>query len=207
MNQYFIGLAGSIGVGKSSLTAILSKQLGWQSLIETSDENPYLDKFYGDMRRWGFHSQVFFLTQKLRQYPILARRTTTVVQDRTIYEDAEVFAKNLHLQGHLPTEDYHLYADLYSGIKAIIPAPDLIVYLRASVDTLLERINLRGRSYESNISKEYLLQLGTLYDAWTQSFDLCRLITIDTDGMDFVQNPESADDILAKIISFLPQKE
>jgi deoxyadenosine/deoxycytidine kinase len=181
----FIVIAGNIGVGKSTLVARLAHRLGWQAAHEPNDENPYLADFYKDMPRWGFHSQVFFLTRRLEQHNriVLAQRPT--LQDRSVYEDAEIFARALHAQGSLTGRDWALYCDLYQTMAQIIRPPDLVIYLRASVETLLTRIHHRGRDYERGIARGYLESLNGLYDAWANSFSRAPLRVIDADNIDW----------------------
>ena len=152
--KLYIAVAGNIGVGKSTLTALLSERLGWEPFFEAVAENPYLADFYQDMRRWSFPSQVFFLSRRLRHHRQLLDRQDPVVQDRSIYEDAEIFARNLYLQGAMSERDYGCYRELYEVMTMLLPPPDLVVYLRASVPTLLQRIALRGRDFEQSISPD-----------------------------------------------------
>ncbi len=186
--ERFIAIAGNIGVGKSTLTKLLSERLGWEPLYEAVDDNPYLADFYEDMRKWSFHSQMFFLARKLRYYRQLLDRPGSVIQDRTIYEDAEVFAKNLYRQGFMAERDYRTYREVYEAILPILPHPDLVVYLRASVPTLKSRIAMRGRHFERDISTEYLEQLNVLYEEWATSFTICPLLIVPADEMDFVKH-------------------
>jgi deoxyadenosine/deoxycytidine kinase len=183
--KVFVGIAGNIGAGKSTLTAMLGQRLGWEPFYEANAENPYLADFYIDMPRWSFHSQVFFLGKRLEHHRQLLDHPGSVVQDRTVYEDAEVFAKNLYRQGQLSERDYDAYLRLYSAICAFVPPPDLLIYLEASVDTLLHRIHHRGREYERRIAPEYLDQLNQLYAAWITGWTACRVVTINTDDIDF----------------------
>jgi deoxyadenosine/deoxycytidine kinase len=192
-----ITIAGNIGAGKSTLTQILSERLGWEAFYEAVDENPYLADFYRDMERWSFHSQIFFLARRVKHYHTLLQRTHSVIQDRSVYEDAEIFARNLFLQGHMSERDYSTYRDLYESIVLFMPPPDLVVYLKASVDTLMHRIALRGRDYERNISPEYLARLNELYEDWISRFDLCPVLTIPADRLDFVAEPRHVDTIVS----------
>ncbi|HYN89617.1 MAG TPA: deoxynucleoside kinase [Ardenticatenaceae bacterium] len=185
----FIAIAGNIGVGKSTLTRLLERRLGWEPFYEAVDDNPYLADFYQDMPRWAFHSQVFFLARRLQHHRQILEHPASVIQDRSVYEDAEVFARNLHEQGAISPRDYDVYRELYQAVAAVLPPPDLLVYLRAEVATLERRIALRGRDFEQAISREYLERLNRLYDQWVSSFTLCPVLTIPTDEMDFVANP------------------
>ncbi len=198
MKRYLV-IAGNIGVGKSTLVKILSERLGWEPFYETVAENPYLADFYADMPRWAFQSQTFFLTRRLRAHYELLTRPGVVVQDRSVYEDAEIFARNLYLQGRMSARDYATYADMYDVLKLFLPPPHLVVYLQASVDTLLERIARRGREYEKKIERAYLEQLNRLYEEWTANFQLAPVLTVPADRLDFVKNNPDLELILAKI--------
>lgn len=186
--ENFIAIAGNMGVGKSALTKLLSERLGWEPFYEAVDDNPYLADFYEDMGRWSFHSQMFFLARKLRYYREILDRPGSVIQDRTIYEDAEIFAENLHRQDCMAERDYGTYREVYEAILPILPPPDLVVYLRASVPTLKSRIALRGRHFERDISTEYLEQLNGLYEEWAGHFTICPLLIVPADEMDFVKH-------------------
>jgi len=203
----FVAVAGNIGVGKSTLVGLLSRRLGWEPFYEPVGENPYLADFYGDMRAWAFHSQIFFLTRRLRSHRQLCDHPTSAIQDRSVYEDAEVFAHNLFLQGHMADRDYQSYRELYTVLSDFLPAPDLVVYLRASVDTLLGRIARRGRSYEQDIQPEYLAQLNRLYESWIEHFTLCPVLTVPADDLDYVSFDSHLDLIVAKIHEKLAGKE
>lgn len=207
MTKRFVAIAGNVGVGKSTLTELLSRRLGWVPFFEAVDDNPYLADFYKDMRRWSFHSQIFFLSRRLRHHRQLLAHPNSVVQDRSVYEDAEIFARNLYNQGHMSKRDYASYRELYEVLTSFLPPPDLIVYLRASVDTLLCRIRKRGRSYERDISPAYLAQLNELYDSWIENFDLCPVLTVPADNLDFVEHPSHLDLIIARIQEKLTGKE
>src|SRR5829696_1703449 len=159
MTKYFVAIAGNIGVGKSSLTTLLAQRLGWEPFFEAVVENPYLADFYADMKAWSFHSQVFFLSRRLYDHKALMDHPTSVLQDRTVYEDAEIFARNLYRQGLMSEREWNSYWDLYTSVAQLLPSPDLVVYLQASVETLQKRIGLRGRDFERSISGEYLAQL------------------------------------------------
>lgn len=203
----FIAVAGNIGVGKSTLTAMLSERLGWEAFYEAVDDNPYLADFYQDMRQWSFHSQVFFLSRRLRHHRAILDRPGTVVQDRSVYEDAEIFAENLYRQGHMTERDYRTYRELYEAMGLFLPPPDLVVYLRASVPTLLKRIRKRGRDFERRVTAEYLEQLNRLYEEWTERFSLCPVLTVPSDNLDFVQYNSHMELIAAKIVEKLTGKE
>ncbi len=203
----FIAIAGNMGVGKSTLTALLSEQLGWEPFYEAVDDNPYLADFYKDMQKWAFHSQVFFLSRRLRHHHQLLNRPNSVIQDRTVYEDAEIFAENLYRQGHMGERDYHSYRELYEVLTMLLPPPDLVVYLQASVSTLKHRIIIRGRDFEQDIPTDYLERLNVLYEEWAHSFTLCPMLTIPSDNLDFVQNNSHLELITARIMDKLHGKE
>ncbi|MGD2145857.1 MAG: deoxynucleoside kinase [Anaerolineae bacterium] len=203
----FVAIAGNIGVGKSTLTGLLSRQLAWEPFFEAVDDNPYLSDFYQDMERWSFHSQIYFLSRRLRHHWQLLQRSNSVVQDRTVYEDAEVFARNLYRQGSMGGRDYRSYCELYDVVTTVLPPPDLIVYLRASVPTLQHRIRSRGRSYEKAISTVYLEQLNDLYDAWIEDFALCPVLTVPSDALDFVSDQGHLQLITEKVLERLQGRE
>jgi len=205
--NYFITIAGNIGVGKTTLTRLVTGRLGWQPVFEAFEENPFLADFYADMRTWGFHSQVFFLSQRLKQHHFLLEHTHSIVQDRSLYEDAEVFARNLFLQGVLSQREWGTYYDLYRTILRVIASPNLLVYLRASTPVLLERIARRGRDYEVRISGEYIDQLNRRYEEWIAGFSLCPTLTIETDALDYVHYEEHLEVILQKISEKLAGKD
>ena len=192
----FIVIAGNIGAGKTTLVEILSNRLGFSPFYEPHEENPYLADFYEDMESWSFHSQVYFLTRRLKIHKELLLAEGSVVQDRSVYEDAEIFARNLFLQGDFSTRDYAVYQDLYHILASLLPPPTLMVYLRASVDTLMQRIAKRGREYEMGISKEYLERLNDLYEDWMNSFDQCPVLIINSDDLDLVSRPEHVDQVV-----------
>ena len=207
MTKHFIGVAGNIGVGKSTLTALLSQHLEWEPFLEGVQDNPYLADFYTDMARWSFHSQIFFLARRLRHHRQLLDRPNSVIQDRTVYEDAEIFARNLYEQGSMEARDYETYSELYQAVTAILPPPNLVLYLRASTPTLVKRIKQRGRSYERQITTDYLDKLNVLYEDWFNHFALCPVLTIPADRLDFVANGEHLDLIITRILERLHGKE
>lgn len=195
----FIAVAGNIGVGKSTLVASLCAHLGWKPFYEPVMENPYLVDFYQDMRSWAFHSQIYFLTRRLRIHRQLLDHPTSAIQDRTVYEDAEIFARNLYQQGLFDQRDYGSYCELYHVLSDFLPPPNLVVYLQASVPTLLDRIRRRGRDYEREISPVYLTQINRLYDEWVANFTRCPVLVIPTDEIDFVAHPEAVQDVLKQV--------
>lgn len=197
--KQFISVAGNIGVGKSTLVQRLCARLGWEPFFEGVVDNPYLADFYADMAAWSFHSQVFFLSRRLRDLRRLMDFPRTVVQDRSVYEDAEIFAKNLYRQGFIRERDWGCYRELYEVLTELLPPPDLIVYLQATVPTLLRRIALRGREYEKTIAPDYLAQLDALYAEWIDDFALCPVLIVPADRLDFVANGKDLDLIVAKV--------
>ncbi len=203
----FVAVAGNIGVGKSTLVALLCERLRWQPFFEPVAENPYLVDFYKDMRTWAFHSQIFFLTHRLRAHRQLLDHPTSVIQDRCVYEDAEVFAHNLYRQDMIQERDYHTYSELYKVLTEFLPPPDLVLYLRASVQTLLDRIARRGRDYERRITPDYLVQLNHLYETWIARFSLCPVLTVPADDLDYVANSGHLDLIVRKVQDKLTGKE
>lgn len=207
MTKHFIAIAGNIGVGKSTLVGLLANRLGWTPFYEAVDENPYLADFYQDMRAWSFHSQVFFLSKRLRHHRGLLDHPSSVIQDRSIYEDAEIFAKNLYRQGKMSDRDYSTYRELYEVLTLYLPPPDLVVYLRASVSTLTSRIAQRGRDYERDISADYLARLNLLYDEWIDHFTLCPILTLPADQLDYVHQDGHLDIVTSIITKRLAGQE
>ena len=207
MMKRFVAIAGSIGVGKSTLSGLLSERLGWDPFLEAVDDNPYLADFYEDMERWSFHSQIYFLSRRLRHHWQLLQHTNSVIQDRTVYEDAEIFARNLYRQKLMDERDYGSYRELYQVVTTVLSPPDLIVYLRASVDTCQKRIQRRGRSYEQNIEAAYLRRLHELYEEWIDGFTLCPVLSVPSDDLDFVLNSDHLDLITDKILEKLQGRE
>jgi len=203
----FVAVAGNIGVGKSTLVEKLAHRLEWEPFYEPVGENPYLADFYADMQAWAFQSQVFFLTRRLHAHRQLLDHPTSAIQDRSVYEDAEIFAHNLFLQGHIADRDYQTYRELYEVLTLFLPPPDLVVYLRASTDTLLTRIATRGRDYERDIEPAYLAQLNDLYESWIDNFTLCPILTVPADDLDYVAHDSHLDLIVSKIKSKLAGKE
>lgn len=201
--KHHVIVAGNIGVGKSSLVKRLCERLGWQPVYEVVAENPYLADFYQDMARWGFHSQLFFLANRLRVQRQIVDHPTSVVQDRSIYEDAEIFARNLYDQSCISERDFATYRHLYRSLLDLLPPPDVVIYLRASVATLQKRIAQRGREYETSIAPLYLSQLNTLYEQWIEGFDVCPVLAIPADDLDFVANNTHLDWIVERLQSRL----
>ena len=203
----FVAVAGNIGVGKSTLVKEICNRLGWTPYFEPVAENPYLEDFYKDMDTWAYHSQVFFLTHRLRSHKELLDIPSSVVQDRSMYEDAEIFARNLYLQGHINDRDFATYRGLVGLLAEMLKPPDLVVYIQASVPTLVERIKRRGRDFEAGISSEYLEQLNKLYEAWITKFDLSPVLIVPGDLMDYVLYPKQIDLIVEKIREMLEGRE
>ena len=207
MRKYFITIAGNVGVGKSTLTQRLADRLGWDPVFEAVAENPYLADFYEDMSRWSFHSQIFFLARRLQQHHHLLQRGGSVLQDRSVYEDAGIFARNLFEQGHMSRRDWQNYLELYQTLSQMLQPPHLVVYLRASVPTLRRRIQQRGRSYEQSISDAYLSQLNRLYEEWVTGFTLSPVLTVETDNLDYVQRDQDLELIWGRIQDRLHGKD
>jgi deoxyadenosine/deoxycytidine kinase len=198
MTSYVV-LAGNIGAGKSTLVSMMCERLGWEPYYEPVAENPYLDDFYRDMHAWAFHSQVFFLTYRAQAHRALMDIPRAVVQDRSFYEDAEVFARALHRQGAISERDWKTYQGLYQTLTTLLSPPDLVVYLRASVLTLQKRIALRGRQFEARISDEYLSSLNKLYEEWIASFSLAPVLVVPSDRLDFVKDSKDLDRIVTTV--------
>ena len=203
----FLAVAGNIGAGKSTLVEKLCETLGWQPYYEPVAENPYLKDFYVDMQTWAFHSQIYFLTHRMRSHFELLQLPASVVQDRTVYEDANIFARNLFLQGHISERDYATYRGLFDLFITMLDPPDLMLYLAAPVETLLERISQRGRDFESTITADYLAQLNELYKEWINGFNLCPVLRIPADKLDFAHIPGHIELIASKVEEKLHGKE
>ena len=194
-----LAIAGNIGSGKTTLTRLLAKQMKWKPYYESVDDNPYLDSFYDDMKRWSFNLQVYFLNSRFRQVVEIRKSDKTIIQDRTIYEDAYIFAPNLHEMNLMTTRDFNNYISLFELMSSFIEAPDLLIYLRANVSTLVSQIAQRGRDYEESIRIDYLKKLNERYDQWISSYDQGKLLIIDVDDIDFTNNPEDLGMIIEKI--------
>jgi len=204
--KFSIAIAGNMGVGKSTLTQLLAKHLGWTPFYEAVDDNPYLADFYQDMRQWSFHSQIFFLSRRLRVQSEIVQHPDSVIQDRSIYEDAEIFARNLYQRGSMSKRDYQVYRDLYQEFIQFLPIPDVVIYLKASVPTLIGRIQRRGRDFERGISPLYLQQLNELYNGWIEDFTLCPILMVPSDNLDFVNNEQHFNQIVQQIQEKLGEK-
>ncbi|HPD94475.1 MAG: deoxynucleoside kinase [Bacteroidales bacterium] len=194
-----IAVAGNIGSGKTTLTGLLSKYYKWKPQYEDVDENPYLNDFYEDMQRWSFNLQIYFLNSRFSQVVEIHRRGEDVIQDRTIYEDAHIFAPNLHDMGLMSTRDFNNYVKLFELMTSLINPPDLLIYLRATVPTLVKQIQKRGRDYEKNIRLDYLQHLNEKYEKWISGYKLGKLLIIEVDNLDFAEKPEDLSQIIDKI--------
>jgi deoxyadenosine/deoxycytidine kinase len=200
-------VAGNIASGKTSLTERLGARLGWRTAYESVADNPYLADFYADMAQWSFHLQVFFLGHRAQQHLELAQCPESAIADRSIYEDAHIFARALYHLGHLSERDYQAFRQVFDLLVSSLPRPDLLLYLEAPVPVLMERIGRRGRAIETGITVEYLSLLETFYAEWLQSFDLCPVITIRTADLDFVHRPEHLNIVVQRIQDRLAGKE
>jgi deoxyadenosine/deoxycytidine kinase len=185
-----IAIVGNIGAGKTTLTEMLAHNYGWEPLFEAVDNNPYLEDFYSDMKRWSFNLQIYFLNSRYRQIVDIQKSGRNILQDRTIYEDAYIFAENLHDMGLMTTRDYENYESIFENITEYIKPPDLLVYLKASVPTLVSNIQRRGREYEIGIRLDYLSKLNEKYDKWIKNYKLGKLLILDKDNLDFANNTE-----------------
>jgi len=194
-----IAIAGNIGSGKTTLTKLLAKHYGWTPHFEDVDDNPYLNDFYEDMQRWSFNLQIYFLNSRFNQILNIRRQEETVIQDRTIYEDAYIFAPNLHSMGLMSTRDFENYFTLFNLMTSVVEPPDLMIYLRASVPTLVNQIQRRGREYENTIRLDYLKRLNERYEAWVGSYNLGKLLIIDVDNINFLERNEDLSMIIDKI--------
>lgn len=194
-----IAIVGNIGAGKTTLTGLLAKHLGWEPQFEEVEENPYLEDFYSDMKRWSFNLQIFFLNSRFRHIVDLQQREVDIIQDRTIYEDAYIFAENLHDMGLMTTRDFTNYSAIFESIVSFIKAPDLLIYLKASVPTLVDNIQLRGRDYEAGIRLDYLSKLNDKYQKWIGNYKDGKLLILDKDKLDFANNPEDLGFVIQEI--------
>ncbi|MFT3836246.1 MAG: deoxynucleoside kinase [Myxococcaceae bacterium] len=201
--QKFIAIAGNIGAGKTELTSFLCKRYGLKPFYEPNDQNPYLADFYEDMKTWAFRSQIFFLTHKFRLHRDLEKSAGTSIQDRTIYEDAEIFAKNLHKQRFISKRDWQTYWELYETISASLKPPDIMIYLRCQVRTLQQRIKLRGRQMEKAIPSSYLKRLNGLYEDWFKRYKLSPVVVLETDRLDYLSDLVHRVDLLNQVEKYL----
>ena len=194
-----IAISGNIGAGKTSLTELLSKHYGWEAHYEDVIDNPYLDDFYNHMERWSFNLQIYFLKSRFEQLLKIRNINNVIVQDRTIYEDAHIFAPNLKSMGLMNQRDFKNYQELFELMESQIQGPDLLIYLRSNIPNLVNKIHKRGREYENSISIDYLSRLNERYEAWTSTYDKGNIIKIDVDELDFVENKEDLKLIVAKV--------
>lgn len=194
-----VAIAGNIGSGKTTLTRLLSKHYKWKPHYEEVEDNPYLDDFYNEMERWSFNLQIYFLNSRFRQILEIRERGKKVIQDRTIYEDAYIFAPNLHAMGLMTNRDFENYKSLFDLMESVTKGPDLLIYLRSSIPNLVKQIHKRGRDYENSISIEYLSRLNERYEAWITTYNKGKVIILDVDDIDFVENPEHLGEVISKI--------
>lgn len=194
-----IAVAGNIGSGKTTITELLAKHYRWEAQYEDIDDNPYLNDFYEDMQRWSFNLQIYFLNSRFSQIVRIRQSNKTVIQDRTIYEDSYIFAPNLHSMGLMSTRDFENYFALFNLLNSLIEPPDLLIYLRASIPTLVNQINRRGRKYENNIRLDYLKRLNERYEAWVETYNLGRILIVDADKYNFPDRPEDLSVVIDKI--------
>jgi deoxyadenosine/deoxycytidine kinase len=207
MTKRLVVVAGNIGAGKTSLTERIGGRLGWWTGFELVANNPYLSDFYSDMRAWSFHLQIFFLGHRAEQYWDALNDSRSAILDRSIYEDAYIFARALHHMGNLSERDYLAYRRLFELVVNSLPKPGLLIYLKASVEELMARIQRRARNIETGITLEYLSLLDSFYDDWLSSFDLCPVLTIHTDNLDFVNKPQALELVTQRILDKLAGKE
>jgi deoxyadenosine/deoxycytidine kinase len=194
-----IAICGNIGSGKTTLTEKLARHYGWQPLYESVDDNPYLREFYEDMTRWAFHVQIYFLNTRFRQINEIQTSGRTIIQDRTIYEDAHIFAKNLHSSGNMSDRDYQSYLDIFHSMIQFVKPPDLLIYLKADIPKLVKQIEKRGRDFEYSIRLDYLKNLNQHYEAWIKTYSQGKLLVIDVNELDFVKSTEDFSSIVSKV--------
>jgi deoxyadenosine/deoxycytidine kinase len=203
----FVAIAGNIGAGKSSLTRLLADRFTWKPYYESVEDNPYLADFYGDMPRWSFHLQMYFLANRFKSHKVIVESGTSVIQDRSIYEDAEIFARNLYEMGRMTERDYTTYVSLFHVMMTYLKPPDLMIYLRASVDTLVRQIGKRGRDFEKGIERAYLERLNGHYEDWIRRYTIGPLLIVPSDDLDFVHRPQDLDYVASLVRRALPQIE
>jgi deoxyadenosine/deoxycytidine kinase len=194
-----VAIAGNIGAGKTTLTKLLAKHYRWEPHFEDVVDNPYLDDFYTQMERWSFNLQIYFLNSRFRQVLQIRESGKKIIQDRTIYEDAHIFAPNLHAMGLMTNRDYENYQSLFELMQKLVDPPDLLIYLRADISTLVAQIHKRGRDYENSISIDYLSRLNERYEAWISKYNKGKLLIVNVDNLDFVDNPEDLGSVINKI--------
>jgi len=204
-SNYLVGIAGNIGVGKTTLTRNLADRLGWKAYFESVIDNPYLDNFYKDMRRWSFNLQIYFLAHRFRSQKVISESGIASIQDRTIYEDVEIFARSLYEQGYMNDRDHQTYRDLFNDMVFFLPKPDLIVYLKASIKTLVARIKTRGRDFERTISPDYLEYLNLAYERWIrEAQEKFTILTVNADEVDFIKENDKFEELVKKIREYCP---
>jgi len=194
-----VAIAGNIGAGKTTLTRLLARHYNWEPQFEDVLENPYLEDFYNKMERWSFNLQIYFLNSRFRQILQIRESGQKIIQDRTIYEDAYIFAPNLHAMGLMTNRDFENYKSLFDLMESVVQGPDLLIYLRSSIPNLVKQIHSRGRDYENSISIDYLSRLNERYEAWVHDYNKGNLLIIDVDNINFVDNPEDLGDIINRI--------
>jgi len=194
-----VAIAGNIGAGKTTLTKLLAKHYKWEAQLEDVVDNPYLDDFYNQMERWSFNLQVYFLNSRFRQVLQIRKSGKEIIQDRTIYEDAHIFAPNLHAMGLMTNRDFENYKSLFDLMESLVQGPDLLIYLRSSIPNLVAQIHKRGRDYENSISIDYLSRLNERYEAWITGYNKGKLLIVDVDNLDFVDNPEDLGSVINTI--------
>ena len=205
--KIFVAVAGNIGTGKTTLTQMLADHFQWQPHFESVSDNPYLTDFYEDMKRWSFPLQIYFMTHRVNSHQVITDGLSSAIQDRTIYEDANIFARNLYEQKLLEERDYHNYLKVYQVVTSALQPPDLMIYLRKSLPRLKEQIKKRGRDYEQDMPADYLLNLNQFYDEWIQNYSLGKKLVIESDDLDFVANSQDFDAICKKVVESLDQQD
>lgn len=205
--KIFIAVAGNIGTGKTTLSKMLAEHFQWEAHFESVSDNPYLTDFYADMKRWSFPLQIYFMTHRVKSHQMITDGTSSAIQDRTIYEDANIFARNLFEQGLMEDRDYKNYLEVYRVVTEPLQAPDLMIYLRKSLPRLKEQIKKRGRDYEQDMPEDYLSNLNRYYDEWISSYNIGKKIVIESDSLDFVANPQDFEFICKQVINSLDQQD
>ncbi|MFH1430398.1 MAG: deoxynucleoside kinase [Candidatus Uhrbacteria bacterium] len=205
--SYFIAVAGNMGVGKSELTARLGKRLGWKTFLEPARDNPYLSDYYADMPRWCFHSQIFFLAHRIEEHHALVAADAPAIQDRSVYENAEIFARIMYERGYLSQRDWNTYEALYHVLIQHLPTPTLVIYLQASVPTLVERIKQRGNAYEQHIDTAYLEELNHHYETWATTTTIAPVMRVETDTRNFVADEQELERLTSDILKLLPMQQ
>jgi len=204
-SNYLVGIAGNIGVGKTTLTRNMADRLGWKAYFESVIDNPYLDNFYKDMRRWSFNLQIYFLAHRFRSQKLISDSGLPSIQDRTIYEDVEIFARSLYEQGYMSERDHQTYRDLFNDMVFFLPKPDLIIYLKASIKTLVARIKSRGRDFERTISPDYLEYLNLAYERWIrEAQEKFTILIVNADEVDFIKENDKFEELVKKIREYCP---